>query len=62
VGVLWGAKQDGQCYDPDGLDSFAAEAKDGLHRFFELFLVIAHFFEGREKEYFCLAAVVDKDS
>jgi hypothetical protein len=38
-----GVKRDGQCYCSDGLDSFAAEAKKGLRRFFELVLVIAHF-------------------
>jgi hypothetical protein len=60
--VLRGAERDRQCYDSHGLDSFAAEAVEGLHRFFELLLVIIHFFEGRQEEYFCLAAVVDEDS
>jgi hypothetical protein len=57
---FWGAKQDGQCYYSDKIDSCDAEAIKGLHRLFELLL--AHFFEGRQKEYFYLAAIVDKDS
>jgi hypothetical protein len=43
--VLRDAEQDGQCYDSDRLDSFASEAVEGLHRLFEMFLIIAHYFE-----------------
>jgi hypothetical protein len=46
-GDFWGAERDGECYFPDGLDSFTTEGTKGLHRFLELLLVIAHFFEGR---------------
>jgi hypothetical protein len=60
--VLWGVEQDRQCYDSNGLDSFPAEAVEGCHRFFELLLIIAHFFESRQEDYFCLAAIVDENS
>jgi hypothetical protein len=56
---FWGCQTRRQCYYSDRLNSFAAEAIEGLHRFFELLLVVAHFFEGWWKEYFCLAAIVD---
>jgi hypothetical protein len=59
---LRGAKQDAQCYDSDGLNSFVAEAVKGLHRFFELLLVIVYFFKGWQEEYFYLAAAVNGDS
>jgi hypothetical protein len=44
------------------LDSFAAKAVQGLHRFFKLLLVVAHFLDGRQKEYFYPATVVNEDS
>jgi hypothetical protein len=43
------------------LDYFASEAIEGLRLLFELLLIMAHFFEGRQEEDFCLAAVVDED-
>jgi hypothetical protein len=61
-GVFWGADRDGQCYYLDMLDSFAAKAVQGLHRFFKLLLVVAHFLDGRQKEYFYPATVVNEDS
>jgi hypothetical protein len=44
--VFQGAKRNKQCYDSDGLNSFASEAIEGLCRLFELLLVTTHFFEG----------------
>jgi hypothetical protein len=41
--VFWGAEGDGQCYYSNGLDSFAAEAIEGLRQFLEPLLVIPHF-------------------
>jgi hypothetical protein len=58
-GVFLGAERDGQCYYLDRLDSFATEVVEGLRRFFKLLLIVAHFLKGQQKEYFCLAAVVD---
>jgi hypothetical protein len=43
VGGFRGAKGNGQCYYSDGLDSLATEAIEGLHRLFQLLLVITHF-------------------
>jgi hypothetical protein len=61
-GFFGGAERDGQCYYPDRLDSFATEAIEGFHQFFKLLLVMAHFLEGCQKEYFYLVVVVDEDS
>jgi hypothetical protein len=44
------------------LDSFAAEAIEGLRWLLELLLVVTHLFKGRQKEYFCLAAIVNDGS
>jgi hypothetical protein len=60
-GSFQGVKGNGQCYYSDRLDSLATKAIEGLRQFLELLLVITHFFKGRLKEYFCLAAIVDKD-
>jgi hypothetical protein len=62
VMVFWGAKGNRQCYHSSGLGSFAAEAIERLRRFLELLLVITHFFEGQQEEYFCLAAIIDENS
>jgi hypothetical protein len=42
-GGFRGAKENGQCYYSDGLDSLATEAIEGLHRLLQLLLVITHF-------------------
>jgi hypothetical protein len=44
--VFRGAKGNG-CYYSEQLESFASEAIEGLCHFFQLLLVITHFFKGR---------------
>jgi hypothetical protein len=61
MGFFQGAKRNGQCYDSDGLDSFASKAVEGLCRLFEPLLVIAQFFEARQVVDFYLAAIVNED-
>jgi hypothetical protein len=36
-----------QHYYTDGLDSFTAEAVEGLRQFFQLLLIVTHFLEGQ---------------
>jgi hypothetical protein len=45
--VLGGTKGNMQCYHTNQLDSFIAEAIEGLRQFFELVFVVSHLLEGR---------------
>jgi hypothetical protein len=47
--------------DSNWFDSFSVEAIERHRRFFELFSVIAHLFEGYEEENFGLPTIVNKD-
>jgi hypothetical protein len=42
-------------------NSFSVKAIEGIHRFFELFSIVAHLFHGCEEEYFGLAAIINGD-
>jgi hypothetical protein len=49
VGVLWGTKGDGEGYDSDWFNSFAAEVIEGLRLFSELLSIVTHFFKALRK-------------
>jgi hypothetical protein len=58
---FFGVMNDTGKADPDWFNSFSAEAIEGLRRFFELFSVKNHFFEGCEEKDFVLASIVNED-
>jgi hypothetical protein len=59
--VLGDAKTHRQGDDPDRFNSFFTKAIEGLHLFFELLLIKAHFVEGCKEKDFRLATVINED-
>jgi hypothetical protein len=60
--VLQSVKRDEQSYNAEWLNSFIAQAVERLHWLFQLLLVVAHFFEGRQEKDLDLTAIIDDDS